>query len=135
MAKGKRVRMEDVKKFLEQGQTMEEIARAIGTTVTKVKRHKYRLIKTRKYLPKSIGMQLTFESLDQATNFWIERLQESKKVPVLEEEINRLKNINATLRNELDLCNEKLSSTSKKEKEYKLALQQGDVAEPILSNN
>ncbi len=123
-----RVKSEQVVKLLNEKKSPQEIAHELNAKVAVIKRHIYRLEKEGKYKKKATGFQWAFDNLDDATNFWIERLEESKKVPSLEEQV-------ATLTQQLDLANSEIDSLkefierdTKRKKAYKDALSKDKVA-------
>lgn len=74
--------------------------------------------------PKMLSVEPTWEQTKAAVLLAFEL---ASKVPALEEENNRLKNVVATLRNELACLMESNSKAVNEEERYSLAIQQGEV--------
>ncbi len=122
------LRRTDVLKLLKEGKTVREIAESTGAKIGTIRAHKGRLIKAGLWHDKDAGLQWPLD-LDQATDFLIDRLQKAKQVPELEERIKRLENQKAALENELKILKDEQQSRSDRQQRYKLAVQQGEVAE------
>ena len=116
----------EVEKLKNQGKNPEQIAKILGVDKVKIQRHFYRLKKSGETPPR-----ISFDNLESATDFWINVLQEYKKVSILEHDNKLLIKENERLSNELSACRTKLKVLTEKKEAYLLAIKNGSVKEPV----
>jgi len=124
-----RININDVQKLSGEGKSPEEIAKILKTTVTKIKWHLYRA----KHIKKVPTQSFSFDTFEEAADFWIRVLQDSKRLQVVLHDNQTLLKENTRLTTELDKCHEKVKVLTQKQEAYLLAVKQGSVKEPVNS--
>jgi hypothetical protein len=107
-----------VKELLEQGKSVDEIAKITGAKRSNVKLHINNIIKADK---------TTLPDLDTLTDFLIDKLEKARKVNDLEERIHRLENQKASLENEVKILTDKLKKKQDQRERFDLAVRQGEI--------
>lgn len=125
-----RININDVQKLSGEGKSPEEIAKLLKTTVTKIKRHLYRA----KHIKKLPTQSFSFDTFEEAADFWIRVLQDSKRLQVVLHDNQTLLKENTRLSTELDKCHDKVKILTQKQESWELAVKQGNVNEPLKPN-
>ena len=128
-----KVKSTQVLELLQQGKTTREIADLYQVDIRSIQAHKYRLVRDGKYTENGKG-KYCFDELDEAVDFLIDRLLESRHVSGLKDKIRQLERDNELLRNENNALQNKFKDDAERKLRYHQAIQSGDVAAPLLSS-
>lgn len=118
-AKERKKRLNRAFELIAEGKNTRQAAKATGLTWQYISHH------MKEEAPKA---EITLDMIERVI---IDRFEQAAKVPALEEEVLRLKNINAALENTNELLKRKVDEQDSRKKQFRLAQQQGEVKLPL----